>query len=159
MAESSGGGGSTRVSAMINAPRETIYEAFLDPEAVASWLAPDTMRSHVHAFDPREGGEFRISLTYQNAGDSQQGKTAQDTDTYHGRFVKLVPYEKIVEVIEFETQDPGFSGEMTMTVMLADVDGRTEVSLLYENVPKGIRPEDNEAGSRQSLRKLAALVE
>ena len=159
MAESSGGGGSTRVSAMINAPRETIYEAFLDPQAVASWLAPDTMRSHVHTFDPREGGEFRISLTYQNAEDSQQGKTAQDTDTYHGRFVELVPYEKIVEVIEFETHDPGFSGEMTMTVMLADADGRTEVSLLYENVPKGIRPEDNEAGSRQSLRKLAALVE
>jgi hypothetical protein len=46
-----------------------------------------------------------------------------------------------------------------MTVLLAEVDGGTEVTLLYENVPKGIRPEDNEAGSRQSLQKLAALVE
>jgi len=48
---------------------------------------------------------------------------------------------------------------MTMTVTLADVEDGTQVSLLYENVPTGIRPEDNEAGSRLSLAKLAALVE
>jgi uncharacterized protein YndB with AHSA1/START domain len=117
------------------------------------------MRSSVHTFDPREGGKFRISLKYQDPKDSQRGKTAGDTDTYHGRFVKLVPYEMIVEAIEFESPEPGFAGEMRMTVMLADVDGGTDVSLLYENVPVGIRPEDNEAGSRQSLQKLAALVE
>jgi hypothetical protein len=33
------------------------------------------------------------------------------------------------------------------------------VTLIYENVPRGIRPEDNEAGSLSSLQKLAALVE
>ncbi len=144
---------------MIKAPRQKVYEAFLDPAAVASWLTPATMRIHVHTFDPREGGRFRISLRYQNPEDAQRGKTSGDTDTYHGRFVKLVPYERIVEAIEFESHEPGFAGEMTMTVMLADVDGGTQVSLLYENVPAGIRPEDNEAGSRQSLQKLAALVE
>ncbi len=159
MTESSASAGSTRVSRIIKAPRTKVYWAFLDPAAVAAWLAPDTMRGRVHAFDPREGGQFRISLVYQNPEDSQRGKTSGDTDTYHGRFAKLVPYEKIVEVIEFESQEPGFAGEMTMTVMLADVEGGTEVSLLYENVPRGIRPEDNEAGSRSSLQKLAALVE
>jgi uncharacterized protein YndB with AHSA1/START domain len=159
MAEASNRGGSTQVSRIISAPRQKVYQAFLDPEAVAAWLAPDTMRSHVHTFDPREGGRFRISLTYQNPEDSQRGKTAGDTDTYHGRFDKLVPDEMIVEVIEFESQEPGFAGEMRMTVTLAEVDGGTEVSLRYENVPAGIRPEDNEAGSRQSLQKLAALVE
>ena len=159
MTEASTSGGSTRVSRIIKAPRKTIYQAFLDPDAVAAWLVPDTMRSYIHTFDPREGGTFRISLTYQNPEDAQRGKTAADTDTYHGRFVKLVPYEKIVEVIEFESQEPGFAGEMTMTVTLADVEGGTQVSLLHENVPVGVRPEDNEAGSRQSLAKLAALVE
>jgi uncharacterized protein YndB with AHSA1/START domain len=159
MAEASTRAGDPRVSRMIKAPRHTIYQAFLDRQAVAAWMAPDTMRGHVHTFDPREGGQFRISLTYRNPGEAQRGKTAEDTDTYHGRFVKLVPDEKIVEVIEFETQEPGFAGEMTMTVMLVEVEGGTEVSLLFENVPTGIRPEDNEAGSRQSLQKLAALVE
>jgi uncharacterized protein YndB with AHSA1/START domain len=159
MTEASARGGITQVSRIIKAPRKAIYQAFLDPEAVATWMAPDIMRARVHTFDPRAGGLFRISLTYRNPEDAQRGKTAGDTDTYHGRFVELIPDEKIVEVIEFETQEPGFAGEMTMTVTLVEVDGGTEVSLLYENVPRGIRPEDNEAGSRQSLQKLAALVE
>jgi uncharacterized protein YndB with AHSA1/START domain len=148
-----------RVSRIIKAPRAKVYQAFLDPVAVAAWMAPDTMQIRVHRFDAREGGQFRISLTYPNPEHSQPGKTLADMDTYHGRFVELVPNEKIVEAIEFESQDPGFAGEMTMTVTLADVEGGTEVSLLYENVPVGIRPEDNEAGSRSSLQKLAALVE
>src|SRR6266542_3372276 len=151
MAQASTSGGTTRVSRIIKAPRKKIYQAFLDPQAVASWLAPDTMRSQVHTFDPREGGQFRISLMYRNPADSDRGKTAGNIDTYHGRFVKLVPDEEIVEAIEFETNEPGFTGEMTMTVKLADVDGGTQVTLLYENVPPAIRPADNEEGSRQSL--------
>ena len=153
------GGSTTRVTKMIKAPRKQVYDAFVDRDAVAAWLAPDIMTLHVHHFDPREGGTFRMSLTYNNAEDAQRGKTTGGIDTYHGRFVQLVPYEKIVEVIEFETQDPGFAGEMKMTVTFADVAGGTEVTLLHENVPSGVRPEDNEAGSRQSLQKLAALLE
>ena len=159
MTKGSTRGEATPVSRIIKAPRPKVYHAFLDPEAVAVWLAPDTMQVRVHTFDPREGGPFRISLTYQNPEDAARGKTAGDTDTYHGRFVKLVPDELIVEAIEFESPDPDFAGEMRMTVRLADADGGTEVSLMYENVPAGIRAEDNEAGSRQSLQKLAALVE
>src|SRR5690242_20369779 len=106
MTEASTSGGSMRISTIIKAPRQKVYQAFVDPAAVASWLVPDNMRGHVHTFDPRVGGQFRISLTYRNQEDSQRGKTAADTDTYHGRFVQLVSYEKIVEIIEFESQDP-----------------------------------------------------
>ena len=150
---------STPISRLIKAPRHKVYQAFLDPEALAQWFAPDTMRCQVHTFEPREGGQFRISLMYQNAQDTGRGKTDGGTDTYHGRLVKLIPDELIVEAIEFETQAPEFAGEMRMTVRLADVDDGTEVSLSYENVPTGIRPEDNAEGSRQSLRKLTAFVE
>ncbi len=136
-----------------------MYQAFLDPQAVARWLAPEAMRVQVYTFNPYEGGEFRLSLVYQNGEDAQRGKTSGNMDTYHGRFAQLIPDELIVEVIEFETQEPEFADDKTMTVKFTDVVGGTEVSLLYENVPAGIRPEDNETGSRQALRKLAALVE
>jgi len=152
-------GNSAVVSKFIKASRHKVYQAFLDPDAVASWLAPGTMRSTIHTFDPREGGQFRISLTYQNPEDSQQGKTTGNVDTYHGRFVQLNPDTLIAEAIEFETEDPKFAGEMLMTAGLADANGGTEVSLQYENVPAGIRPEDNELGSRQSLEKLAKMIE
>jgi uncharacterized protein YndB with AHSA1/START domain len=150
---------STRVSRVVKAPREAVYDAFLDPESVAAWLAPNNMTGHVHVWDAREGGTFRMSLTYRDRGHSPHGKTSADTDTFQGRFVELVPYTKIVEVVEFESTDRAFAGEMTMTVSFTDVDGGTAVTFLCENIPEGIRPEDNEQGCRESLQKLAALLE
>jgi hypothetical protein len=65
------------------------------------------MTSHAHEFDAREGGRFRISLTYDAA--TGTGKTTARTDTYHGHFAKLVTNEQVVEVFEFETTDPNYA--------------------------------------------------
>ena len=148
----------TKVSRIIKAPRRAVYEACLDPAALAAWRVPDNMTARVHAFDAHEGGTYRMSLTYRDPASSPGGKTSEDTDTFQGRFVELVPDEKIVEAIAFDTRDPGFAGEMTMTTLLADADGGTEVTMLCQDLPPGIRPEDNEEGTRQALHKLAALV-
>ena len=67
----------------------------------------------------------------------------------------MIPYERIVEVTVFESQEPRFAGEMRMIVSFADVDGGTEVAVLWEYIPEGIRPEDNEMGCKESLQKLA----
>src|SRR5258705_1994801 len=116
------------------------------------------MTIHVHAFDPREGGSFRISLTYDEL--TGTGKTTAHTDTYHGRFVKLVTNEQVVEVVEFETTDPALRGEMTITTSLADADGGgTDVLAVHEGLPPGVSIADNEAGWTEALAKLAALVE
>ncbi|WP_254533454.1 SRPBCC family protein [Natrinema gelatinilyticum] len=155
-------GASTTVSQVIDASRENVYRAFLNPTAVATWLPPDGMTGHVHRFDSREGGEFRMSLTYQDTSTSpggSGGKSTEDTDTHQGRFVELVPCEKIVETVEFESDEPEFAGEMWIIVTLADVGCGTEVTYRCENIPEGIRPEDNEAGCRSSLGKLAELLE
>jgi uncharacterized protein YndB with AHSA1/START domain len=147
----------TRISRRVNAPRPKVYRALLDARAVAAWMVPTGMTSHVHAFDPREGGAFRISLTYD--APTGTGKTTAHTDTYHGRFIELVPDEKVVEVVEFETADPALQGEMTITISLADAEGGTEVLAVHDRLPPGLSPADNEAGWRSSLAKLAALVE
>jgi uncharacterized protein YndB with AHSA1/START domain len=120
-------------------------------------MVPDGMTSKVHAFDPREGGSFRISLSYDTP--TGTGKTTAHTDTYHGRFIKLVPNEQVVEVMEFETDDDAMRGEMTITFTLTEANGGTEVRGVHENVPPGIAPADNETGWRMSLAKLARLVE
>jgi uncharacterized protein YndB with AHSA1/START domain len=147
----------TRLRRFINAPRASIYRALIDPGDVARWMVPDGMTSVVHAFDAREGGTFRISLTYD--GPAGTGKTTADTDTYHGRFVRLVPDEQVVQVMEFETDDEAMRGEMTATFTLRDVAGGTELVAVHENMPRGIRPEDNEIGWGMSLDKLTALAE
>ncbi|TAK43542.1 MAG: hypothetical protein EPO27_14690 [Betaproteobacteria bacterium] len=148
---------STRVSRRVNAPRANVYRALLDARAVATWMVPNGMTSRVHAFDAREGGSFRISLTYD--APTGTGKTSAHSDTYHGRFVKLVTNERVIEVVEFETNDPALRGEMTITIALADADGGTDVHAVHDGLPRGLPAADNEAGWKSSLAKLAALVE
>ena len=92
-------------------------------------MVPKGMTSQVHEFDAREGGSFRISLTYDTP--TGTGKTSAHTDTYHGRFVKLVPDEQVVEVMEFETADPALRGEMTITISLAAALLLSLVSVIY----------------------------
>jgi len=148
---------STRISLHVNAPRASIYRALLDARAVATWMVPDGMSSHVHEFDAREGGSFRISLTYD--APTGAGKTTAQTDTFHGRFVKLIPNEQVVETVEFETADPAMQGEMTITFILAEANGGTDLLAVHDRLPPGLSPADNETGWRMSLGKLASMVE
>jgi uncharacterized protein YndB with AHSA1/START domain len=147
---------STGIGRHINAPRAAVYRALLDARAVATWRVPTGMTSRVHDFDPREGGSFRISLTYEQAG---TGKTTAHTDTYHGVFAKLVTDRQVVEVVEFETADPALRGKMTITTTLVVADGGTDILVAYEGLPRGVSAADNETGTRMALAKLAALVE
>ncbi|SNX97846.1 SRPBCC family protein [Geodermatophilus sabuli] len=149
--------GTTRVIRLLHAPRPAVYRALVDADAVARWKVPPDMTSTVHEFTGAEGGTFRISLTYDAPG--PVGKTTAHTDTYRGRFVRLVPDELVVEADEFETADPALQGEMTITITLRDADGGTELVAVHEGLPDAVSPEDNETGWRLSLDRLAALVE
>jgi uncharacterized protein YndB with AHSA1/START domain len=142
---------------LIHAPRERVYAALVDPAAVARWRVPAGMTSEVHEFDATEGGAVRVSLTYE--APDRTGKTVGRTDTYRGRFVRLVPNERFVEVDEFETDDPALRGEMTITIALSDADGGTQLVASHEGLPAGVSPADNETGWREALARLAALVE
>jgi uncharacterized protein YndB with AHSA1/START domain len=147
----------TRLTRHIRAPRGRVYRALLDPEAVQQWMVPEGMTSHVHSLDAREGGTFRISLTYDTP--TSAGKSAPQTDSFRGWFVRLVPDSEVVQVVGFETDDPTMTGEMTITYTLADADEGTNLTAVHENLPRGLSPSDNELGWRMSIEKLARLVE
>jgi uncharacterized protein YndB with AHSA1/START domain len=100
-----------------------------------------------------------MSLIYRNPDDALPGKSAEATDTFEAIFVELVPAQKIVQTVEFDSPDPAFAGEMRMTWTLTDLGSATEITLLHEGLPSGIRLEDNEDGSRQTLKNLARYVE
>jgi uncharacterized protein YndB with AHSA1/START domain len=148
----------TRVLQHVAAPRALVYRLLLDPAAVALWKVPDGMTARVHRFEAREGGAVRVSLTY--VGSTGAGKSDARTDTYSGRFLRLVPGELVVEADEFETDDPALRGEMISTITLADAPGGgTDVVGMHEQLPHGVSPADNETGWRMALSKLAALAE
>jgi uncharacterized protein YndB with AHSA1/START domain len=147
---------STRVERHLTAPPDRVYAALLDADAIARWRVPSEMSSTVHEFEPREGGRIRVSLTYD--APDREGKTAAHTDTYAGRFVRLVPERLVVEVDRFETDDPAFAGEMTITIALTETEGGTELVAVHEGLPVGIAPADNELGWNESLDRLEALL-
>jgi uncharacterized protein YndB with AHSA1/START domain len=148
---------STRSTRRIEAPPSRVYAALLDAEAVQRWMVPDGMTSEVHSFDATEGGTFRISLTYD--APTTAGKSTAQTDTFNGRFVRLVPDREVVQAVEFESEDPTMHGKMTITYLLAPEAGGTLVTGTHEHLPPGVSSSDNEIGWRMSMDKLAALVE
>jgi uncharacterized protein YndB with AHSA1/START domain len=143
---------STKVSRIVKAPREAVYRACIDPHAVAVWRVPQNMKGHVHVFDACEGGRFRVSLTYKNPELSPGGKTSDDTDTFHGKFVELAPYEKIVEVVEFESADPRFAGEMKITTSFADTGEGTEITVLCQTYQPAFGPKTTKSAARNRCR-------
>ena len=147
---------STHHTIHIDAPPSRVYAALLDSQLLTRWRVPAGMRCEVHQFDPREGGAFRISLTYE--AQDAVGKSSAHTDTYHGRFAQLVPNERIVERLAFETTDPLMQGEMRITTQLTPEGSGTRLTAVHENLPPGVAPADNEAGWQESLRKLSELL-
>lgn len=146
----------TRITRQLPAPPAVVYRALTDAEVVKAWKFPAGMSIQIHEFEPREGGRFRVSLTYHDT--SAVGKTSDHTDTYHGHFAQLVEGRKVVEVLEFETADPAAAGEMRITYDLVERDGGTQLTATHENVPLRVRLEDNELGWSMALQQLAAFV-
>jgi uncharacterized protein YndB with AHSA1/START domain len=100
-----------------------------------------------------------MSLFYPETEKEMRGKTSGKEDRFTAKFIELTPPNKIIEAINFDTGDPNFSGEMIMEVTLEPADNGTKVTFLFKNLPAGIKPEDNEAGTISSLEKLAQYVE
>ena len=147
----------TRIERHLHAPPAVVYRALLDPALVQRWMVPDGMTSQIHSFEAVVHGTFRISLTYEES--TGTGKTTAQTDTFHGQFARLTPDREVVQVVEFETDDPALQGAMTITYSLTGAGDGTDLIGTHEGLPDGVRPEDNEVGWRRSIDKLTALVE
>lgn len=140
---------------VVAASPQEVYAAFTDPAAWLSWLPPTGMTARIEHFDLRVGGRYRLVLTYDRPDPEQRGKTSADSDVVEGRFVELVPGERVVQEVDFSSDDPSYAGTMRMTWSVATHPDGTEVRFRAEDVPTGISPEDHRAGLRASLANLA----
>jgi uncharacterized protein YndB with AHSA1/START domain len=142
----------------VAATPEHVYEAFSRPEVLMRWLPPDSMTGRALEYDFREGGRYRIELTYPDDGSGTAGKTSEKTDVSRGRFVALERGRRIVQTVEFDATDPDFGGEMTMTWSFEPTATGTRVTVTAQDVPPGISKTDHDEGLRASLANLARHV-
>ncbi|MNJ95026.1 hypothetical protein D3C87_127300 [compost metagenome] len=150
---------STTNSKIINSNTATVYKAFTTPEALEQWLVPNAMKGKVHSFDLRIGGGYDMSLYYPESENGSPGKSSDKEDRYTAKFIDIIPNKRIVTLITFHTDDPALKGEMIQRVTFESQGKNTKVTFIFENIPIGIKPEDNEDGTMQSLNKLAIYVE
>lgn len=151
-------GRTDRASRTIHASPSVLYRAFASPEAMESWLPPSGMTGHIEEFDFRDGGSYRMRLTYsdENRG---SGKSSADTDEVEVRFVELVEDRRIEQAVTFDSADPRFSGVMRVIWTFTPTPSGSEVSVRCENVPEGISREAHAAGLRSTLANLASFTE
>jgi uncharacterized protein YndB with AHSA1/START domain len=143
---------------VIAAPPERVFAALVDPGALTEWLPPTGMSGRFERFDARPGGSYRLVLTYEDAG-SGSGKTTADTDVVEARFVDIVPGARVVQAVDFVSDDSAFAGTMTMTWQVTAEPGGARVEIRADDVPAGISAEDHAAGLTASLANLAAYLE
>ena len=145
-------------SLVINAPVSRVYAALVEPQALVEWLPPYGMSGRFEHFDVRPGGAYRMRLTYAVAPEAG-GKSSVDSDVVNVRFVEIVPNNRVVQAVDFESDDPSFAGTMTMTWAVTAVsNGSTRVDIRADDVPAAISADDHVEGLRSSLTNLATYL-
>jgi|SRR5665213_2767023 len=137
-----------RLHRVLRAPRERIYRAFLDADAMAKWLPPNGFTGKVHQMDAKVGGSYRMSFTNFTTGHSH---------SFGGEYLELVPQERIRYTGKFD--DPHLPGVMQTTVSLRKVFCGTELNVLQEGIPEVIPAESCYLGWQESLTLLGKLAE
>lgn len=131
----------------------------IDPKALEVWQVPGDMTGKVSNYNFKVGGGYEMSLFYPHNEKKMKGKTNDREDKFIANFIEIIPHKKIVETVSFDSADPEFQEQMTMEIRLEPIDNNTKVTFLFKNIPKGIKTEDNEAGTISSLKKLSDFVE
>jgi uncharacterized protein YndB with AHSA1/START domain len=143
---------------VIAAPPAQVYAALIDQEALEAWLPPYGMTARFERFDPRPGGSYRLVLTYTDPSRTP-GKATADSDIVEARYLDIVPDVRVVQAVDFVSDDAAFAGTMIMTWEVTAVDGGARVDVTADDVPDGISAEDHATGLASSLANLAEHVE
>jgi len=100
-------------SRVIAAPPGRVFAAFVNQAALTAWLPPGDMHGRFERFDARPGGSYRMILTYTDAS-AAPGKATADSDIVEARFIDIVPGVRVVQAVDFVSDDPAFAGTMTI---------------------------------------------
>jgi uncharacterized protein YndB with AHSA1/START domain len=139
---------SVRLHRIFAAPVEKVYKAFIDADAMASWLPPYGFVCKVHHMDARVGGSYKMSFTNFTTGNAH---------TFGGEYIDVIPNTLLKYTDVFE--DPNLPGQMITTIEFKKVLCGTELIATQEGIPEAIPTEMCYLGWQESLDKLKRLVE
>jgi uncharacterized protein YndB with AHSA1/START domain len=110
----------------IAASAEDLFDAWLDPEALAQWMRPGTINSTVARVEPRVGGGYEITM---------QG---QSGPIVHKGVYRVI--ERPRRLVFTWISGPTEQKETLVTVDFLKLDQRTEVVVTHEQLPESAMP-------------------
>jgi uncharacterized protein YndB with AHSA1/START domain len=137
-----------RLPRVLRSKPERGYRAFLEADALVKWMAPHGFTATVHHIDARVGGTYKMSFKNFSTGNSH---------SFGGKYLELVPNEKIRYTDAFD--DPNLPGQIQMTLTIKPVLVGVEIQIVQEGLPDVIPVEACYLGWQESLTLLAQLVE
>jgi glutathione S-transferase len=127
----------------IRAPREKVFDAFITPELMKSWMCPRGMRVPEASADPRPGGRFSVTML------SRDG----DRHTAAGEYREVKRPERLVYTWQWQGENMP-NVETLITVTFEERDGATELRMTHSGFPEaGLRDSHNQ-GWNSSLNNL-----
>jgi uncharacterized protein YndB with AHSA1/START domain len=133
------------ITRSFDAPRDQVFKAFTDPQAVARWWGFRDSETAVDELDPRPGGRWRFVGRDGNGGEH----------AFHGVYHDAVAPERIVYTFEYE----GMPGHVLLeTITFEERDGRTLMtdSSVFQSVADrdGMLASGMESGAAESMDQL-----
>lgn len=141
---------SVRVHRLVRAPRERVYQAWIDPSLRSKWWAGmPGMTCELCEIDAKPGGKYRVSM---NAGDKAH--------TAYGEFVELSPFEKISFTWSWEHGEMAKGSLVTVELYACEHHGEpaTEVILAHERLNAPIERSEHQTGWLGCLKSLGVYL-
>lgn len=119
------------ITRILNAPRDLVFQAFIEPRHLARWYAPAGCTLHIASFEAREGGSFHTCIR----------STQHDDCWCKGIFLEVVKPSRLVYTMAIADaggklmspadagMDPEWPAETVVTVTFEEHDGGTKVTL------------------------------
>jgi uncharacterized protein YndB with AHSA1/START domain len=133
------------ITRSFDAPRELVFNAFTEPDAIRRWWGQRDNETVVDALEARAGGRWRFV---------QRDKDGNEF-SFHGVFHEVTAPERIVWTFEFE----GMPGHVLLeTVTFEEQDGKTHMvdSSVFQSVTDrdGMLQSGMESGAAESFDRL-----
>ena len=130
-----------RMTRILNAPVELVWEAWTNPSHIVNWWGPNGFTNTMHKMDFRESGEWEFTMH------------GPDGTNYPNRniFKEIVPFEKI----SFQHFNPNF----TTTILFQSLGEKTQIdwSMLFDTAEMRdivVKAHGADEGLKQNLEKL-----
>ena len=137
------------ITRKFDAPKHLVYKAWTTPELVRRWWTARRGAMTVAEIDLRVGGKWRYVM---NTEDGMEVG-------FHGEYREIVPNERIVSTEAYEGIPDADEHAALNTLMFAEEDGRTTLTILVEHPTKEGRDAHIESGMEHGMQDAMDLLE